>query len=72
MDIGDPGGLDTAGGTNEMDKPLNKSQSTLIHVGDRKRDERMGIQMSAKWQESSATEMEKKRERQTETHRWVK
>lgn len=46
-------GWGDTGGTNELNKPLNKSQCTLIHVGDRKRDDRARIQMSAKWQESS-------------------
>ena len=34
---------------------MNKSQRTLIHVGDGRRDEGTRIQMNAKWQESSAT-----------------
>lgn len=38
---------------------MNKSQSTLIHVGDRKRDERVRIQMSTKWQESSDGDAER-------------
>jgi len=43
-----------------LNKPLNKSQCTLIHVRDRRRDERVRIQMSTKWQE-----------RQTVKLRWV-
>lgn len=35
---------------------MNKSLGTLIHVGDRERDERMRMQMSAKWQPSSMVE----------------
>lgn len=58
------------GETNELNKPLNKSQCTLSHVGDRKGDERVRIQMSTKWQESSDSDAEGGR--QTVKDRWVK
>lgn len=55
MDVGDPGGMDIIlmdegipGETNELNKPLNKSQCTLIHVGDGRRDERVRTEMSTK------------------------
>ncbi len=41
-----------------MNKSLNKSQCTLIHVGEWQRDERLRIQMSTKWQESSDSDAE--------------
>lgn len=50
-----------------MNKPLNKSQSTIIHVGARERDKRVRIQMSTKWQESSDSDAEERGDRQQNT-----
>lgn len=50
-----------------MNEPLNKSQCTIIYIGDRNRDMRVRIQMSAKWQEFSDGNAEEGRDRQQNT-----
>lgn len=50
-----------------MNNPLNKSQSTNMHVGARERDKRVRIQMSTKWQESSDSDAEGRGDRQQNT-----